>query len=176
MANVIGWKAASQVSGKSPTHLRRLHADGQLQGEQDDQGRWVFGREALLALRDSGGAPGGAPGGGNGSRATPQPPTARRTPLANEVEHELYVALDRGERLEQVVLDLQLDPGWARQKAASWQRLSGGAAVGERIDDLAAEVSALRQRLRKVEDQLHYVVSEHQVAVVMLEGALRRMG
>jgi len=156
-----------------------MHAEGQLAAEQDDEGRWVFTRAHLEALRDSGAAAGGkekAPAaGGNGSGAASQPPTARRTLMASDIERELYQGLAQGEPIEQLVLTLGLDPSWARQRVAAWQRLNGGVSVGERVDDVAGEVDALRRRVRKLEDMVSYLRSEHEVAVALLGGMVGRM-
>lgn len=174
---VTGWGSAAKLCGKSIATLRRLVAAGELAATQDEQGRHIFARSCLEALRDAGAAAGGGedrPAGGNGSRPAPQP-TARRTPLASELEHELYSGLAHGEPIEQLVLTLGLDPSWARQRLAAWMRLNGGVSVGERIDEVAGDVGVLRRRVAKLEEEVAFLHTEYQLAVVLIKGLQHRL-
>ena len=50
MELVVGLRAAATVARRSPSGLLKLIERGQLSGERDDGGGWVFERQALEAL------------------------------------------------------------------------------------------------------------------------------
>lgn len=179
MANdtITGWQDAAAASGRSIASLRRMVAGGELEADRDDQGRYVFSRGVLAALRGAE-EPREGPSPGTGQAGPGGGPPPRKSPLATEIESELYERLDAGEPLSSIALCLGLDPTWARVRAAEWAKLRDvDSACREEIgrsDAFEERVAFLEQKVVTLKNLVDHLSSEYELAVVLLDQLVSR--
>jgi hypothetical protein len=177
---ITGWQAAAAFTGRSIAAIRRAVAAGQLPASRDEEGRHVFAREDLEALRVERATQGNGAASWDARPGTPPPalPAVRgfAAPQLDEFELAIFADLARGADPGDVALVHGVDPDWLRRRAAAWKRLTAidSSSQVSRVERIESDVAMLLDENRRLLERIEVLEHEHALLVELLAVLRRR--